>query len=65
MPGQAEFTYATLDRGNDLIGDVLMDVEALFLARGSAIQEGEQRRLQIAPRGCALACRPAVVSQFE
>ena len=42
MPGQAEFSGAALDRRDDLVGDELMDVEALFLAQRSAlrVQEG-------------------------
>jgi hypothetical protein len=31
MPRQPEFTRAALDRRDDLVGDVLMDVEALLL----------------------------------
>jgi hypothetical protein len=30
VPGQAEFAGAALDEGNDLVGDVLVDVEAFF-----------------------------------
>ena len=62
-PRQAEFSGAALDRRYDLVGDVLMNVEALFLAHRSAfrVQEGERRRLEIALRGGALACRPRIV----
>src|SRR5271166_6289045 len=31
VPGQAEFAGSGLDRGDDLVGDLLMDVKALFL----------------------------------
>ena len=34
MPRQAEFTRAALDRRDDLVGDVLMDVEALLVGHG-------------------------------
>lgn len=30
VPGKAEFSSAALDGGNDLIGDVLVDVKTLF-----------------------------------
>jgi hypothetical protein len=30
MPGQTEFASAALDGGDNLVGDVLMNVEALF-----------------------------------
>jgi hypothetical protein len=67
MPGQAELSGAALNRRHDLVGDVLMDVEALFLDHRSTlrVQKGEQRRLQIAPRGGALARRARIVPQFE
>ena len=35
VPGAAEFAGAALDRGYDLIGDVLVDVKALFHGTGS------------------------------
>src|SRR5208283_2575095 len=35
VPGQAEFAGSGLDRGDDLVGDLLMDVKALFLHRFS------------------------------
>jgi hypothetical protein len=67
MPGQAEFSGASLDRRDDLVGDELMDVEALFLADRSVlrVQEGEEGRLQIMPGGGALARRPRIVLQLE
>jgi hypothetical protein len=44
MPGQAEFSGAVLNRRDNLVGDVLMDVEALFLAHRSAFSVCRRRR---------------------
>jgi hypothetical protein len=35
MPGKPEFSRAAFDRGNDLVGDVLVNVEAFALHGGS------------------------------
>jgi hypothetical protein len=35
MPGEPEFSRAVFDRGDDLVGDVLVNVEALALHGGS------------------------------
>jgi hypothetical protein len=49
MPGKAEFACAGLDCGDDLIGDVLVNVEALLIHNGFPLMYG--------PRECGLVGR--------
>ena len=46
MPGKAEVSRAVLDRANDLVGDVLVNIEAFFGHGGSPLLCG--------PRDCGL-----------
>jgi hypothetical protein len=39
MPGEQEFSRAALDRSDDLIGDVLVNVEAFGLHGGSPLAD--------------------------
>src|SRR5208283_5252323 len=48
VPGQAEFAGSGLDRGDDLVGDLLMDVKALFLHGFLSLGAG-----------CSCCCNPA------
>ena len=49
VPGQAEFAGSGLDRGDDLVGDLLMDVKALFFHRFSPPWARLQLLLQPCP----------------
>ena len=40
MPGQAKVACAALDRTDDLVGDMLMNIEAFFAHRGSPLRAG-------------------------
>jgi hypothetical protein len=40
MPGQTEVAGAALDRADDLVGDVLMNIEAFFAHGGSPLRAG-------------------------
>ena len=44
MPGKPEFSRAALDRGDNLVGDVLVDVEAFGLHGGSPCFAGRAMR---------------------
>jgi hypothetical protein len=40
VPGQAKVACAALDRADDLVGDVLMNIEAFFAHGGSPLRAG-------------------------